>query len=91
MPTETTPVHGSASRYFGGTHTTMHMLLDDVKEEDLIAYMEEADLITPDPDDVMYFALALKLNCSIWSNDKKLKHQDKIKVYFTEELVKELD
>ena len=36
----------------------------------------------------MYFALALKLNCGIWSNDKKLKNQDKVKVYSTEDLLK---
>ena len=36
-------------------------------------YISEAKAICPDPDDVEYFALALKLQCSIWSNDKKLK------------------
>lgn len=40
--------------------------------------------------DSEYFALALKLNCAIWSNDKRLKQQDKIKVYSTEDLVKVL-
>lgn len=48
----------------------------------------DADSISPDPDDVQYFALALKLRCGIWSNDKKLKKQRKIKVYSTEDLVK---
>ena len=56
--------------------------------EELIPYVEEAEKITPDPDDMAYFALALKLNCAIWSNDKKLKVQDKIKVYNTHELSK---
>ncbi len=54
--------------------------------EELVPYVEEAEKITPDPDDMAYFALALKLNCAIWSNDKKLKVQDKIKVYNTHEL-----
>jgi len=54
--------------------------------EELIFYVEEAEDLTPDPDDMVYFALALKLNCIIWSNDKKLKEQDKIKVYSTHEL-----
>ena len=44
--------------------------------------------ITPDLDDMVYFALALKLNCPIWSNDKKLKQQNKIKIYHTHELNK---
>jgi len=56
--------------------------------EELVPYIEEAEKLTPDPDDMAYFALALKLNCAIWSNDKKLKEQDKIKVYNTHELNK---
>lgn len=57
-----------------------------VPEEDFTDYIKEAEKITPDPNDVVYFALALKLGCAIWSNDKKLKSQDKIKIYSTEEL-----
>lgn len=56
--------------------------------EELVPYVEEAEKITPDPDDMTYFALALKLNCVVWSNDKKLKEQNKIKVYNTHELSK---
>ena len=56
--------------------------------EELTPYVKEAEKITPDPDDMAYFALALKLNCAIWSNDKKLKEQDTIKVYHTHELKK---
>ena len=56
--------------------------------EELTPYVEEAEGITPDPDDMAYFALALKLNCAIWSNDKKLKGQDKIQVYNTYEIDK---
>ena len=53
-------------------------------------FKNEAELITPDPDDTQYFALALKLGCAIWSNDKLLKKQDKVKVFSTSELSKEL-
>lgn len=59
-----------------------------VPPEELIQYFKEAEQITPDPDDMIYFALALKLNCPIWSNDKKLKKQNRIKVYHTHELNK---
>ena len=54
----------------------------------MVPYVEEAEKLTPDPDDMAYFALALKLNCSILSNDKKLKEQNKIEVYNTHELNK---
>ncbi len=56
--------------------------------EEIISYVGEAKKITPDPADMAYFALALKLNCAIWSNDKRLKEQDKIKVHNTHELSK---
>lgn len=54
--------------------------------EELTEYVDEAEKLTPDPNDMAYFALALKLNCAILSNDKKLKEQTKIKVYHTKEL-----
>lgn len=69
-------------------------LLNNIKvipSEFYIEKSEEADIISPDKDDVMYFALALKLNCAIWSNDKKLKEQNKIKVYSTEDLMQILN
>ena len=56
--------------------------------EELVPYVEEAEKLTLDPDDMAYFALALKLNCAIWSNDKKMKEQNKIEVYNTHELNK---
>ena len=56
--------------------------------EELITSVDEADKLTPDPDDMAYFALALKMNCAIWSNDKKLKEQKKVKIYHTHELAK---
>jgi len=56
--------------------------------EELVPYVEEAEKLTPDHDDMAYFALALKLNCAIWSNDKKMKQQDRIEVYNTHELDK---
>ena len=43
-----------------------------------------------DEKDTHYVALALKLNCQIWSNDNDLKKQNKkVKVYNTRELLEE--
>ena len=55
--------------------------------EGLELFLERASEISPDEDDVPYFALALRLGCPIWSNDKKIKEQGAIKVYSTHELV----
>lgn len=50
--------------------------------------MLEAKEICPHKKDVEYFALALKLNCPIWSEEERLKKQNKIKVFSTKELLK---
>ena len=44
-----------------------------IPNEETEKYMGEAGRICPDMKDVDYFALALKMKCSIWSNDKILK------------------
>lgn len=59
-----------------------------IPQEEFIDKLDEATLICPDINDIMYFALALKLGCPIWSNDKKLKEQNKVKVYSTGDLIK---
>ena len=72
----------------------MHMLKDIitvVPQEEYSKFIEEAKKFSPDPKDVLYLALALKLKCAVWSNDKKLKTQDKVKIYSTEELKNELN
>ncbi len=58
-----------------------------IPKEDLDPFFKIADSIAPDPDDFMYFALALYVEADIWSNDKKLKDQDTIKVWSTEDIL----
>ncbi|MBI3412583.1 MAG: PIN domain-containing protein [Candidatus Aenigmarchaeota archaeon] len=43
--------------------------------------------LASDPDDTDFFAVALKLDCAIWSNDRDFKNQSKIEVYTTTELL----
>ena len=48
--------------------------------------LDEARAIISDEKDTAYVALALTLNCPIWSNDKRLKRgQTKIGIYSTSE------
>ena len=49
--------------------------------------LPHARKICPDKNDVMYFALAMKLKCPIWSNDRKLKEQKFVRVYSTEDML----
>jgi len=57
--------------------------------EEYSSFMGEASAI-PDPDDVDFVALALKLGCPTWSNDKGLKQQTVVKVFSTSELIESL-
>jgi predicted nucleic acid-binding protein len=61
-----------------------------ITKEEVESFINLADKISPDPDDVQYFATALKLNCGIWSNDKELKNQKHVEIYSTSDLIKML-
>lgn len=56
--------------------------LKEIKEK-----WDAAKDICPDPNDVPYFAVSLRIKCPLWSNDKKLREQDKVMVLNTGELV----
>jgi predicted nucleic acid-binding protein len=60
-----------------------------IPNEETERFIPEAKKICPDPKDVDYFALALKMKCPIWSNDKVLKTKQKVlTIYSTEDLIK---
>lgn len=56
---------------------------------ELTKHISKAQQISPDPKDIAYFALALKLKLGIWSNDKALKNQDIVNVYNTQEIIED--
>ncbi len=51
-------------------------------------FMPKAKKISPDPDDALYFGLAILTGADIWSNEKRLKKQDEIKVWSTGDLIR---
>jgi len=61
--------------------------LKTISKDEVRSFIDTANKISPDIDDALYFSVALKLNCAIWSNDKDLKNQDFVKIYSTSELV----
>ena len=71
------------------------ILREEIKvfsEQEYDKYLPEAQKISPHDSakDDPYFALALSLNCPIWSDEKSFKQQSKVKVYSTAELIKEI-
>ena len=65
--------------------------IDFISFEEFSEFSKKAEQISPDPNDVQYFALALKLNGAIWSNDKALKTQFEVEVLSTGDLIKMMD
>ncbi len=59
-----------------------------IPEKSFLKYMSQAKKICPDEKDMIYFALALYLKCGIWSNEKKLKQQNKVAVHSTHDLIR---
>jgi predicted nucleic acid-binding protein len=66
--------------------TIIEEVINIILKEEFDNLMMHAKKISPDIKDAAYLALAMMLNCPIWSNDKNLKKQDKIKIFSTEEL-----
>ncbi len=57
--------------------------------ESYASFMPEANEISPHGEETMddpYFALALSLNASIWSDERAFKQQESVKIYNTNEL-----
>jgi len=59
-----------------------------VPVSELKFFLEKAKQLSPDPDDALYFALALRSKCGIWSNDKALKSQNEVEIHSTADLLK---
>jgi len=79
----------------GRTDNELHKLIEilrkrikTISNEETEKFIVKAREICPDNKDVDYFALAIKLNCALWSNDKELKNQNKVIIYSTTELLK---
>ena len=57
-----------------------------VKKEKYEKYIEETEKICVDKKDVVFLALALSLKIPLWSEDKNLRKQNRVKIYSTREL-----
>ena len=62
--------------------------IEVIPSSELKSFLKKASAISPDIDDIPYFAAAIKFNCPVWSEDKELKRQNKIKIYSTSDLLK---
>ena len=68
----------------------LHQVITIVPEEEYEKFVEKAKIVCPDEKDEMYFALALKTNLPLWSNDAQLKEQTSVRILNTKELLEVL-
>ena len=84
---EITRKAGKTNEHINGIIANFHKIITIIPQIEIQEFLEQAKKITPDICDIMYFALALKLNCPIWSNDAALKNQKEVQIYSTAELM----
>ncbi len=68
----------------------LEKLIESIGKLQYNEFIPKSRELSPHIKDVPYFALALHLNCPIWSDEIAFKKQSKVKVYSTSELVKEV-
>lgn len=54
-------------------------------------FLEEAEKICPDPNDIEYFSLALSKDIPFWSSDKPLNQQYGVRIISTKEIIKRFE
>jgi len=60
-----------------------------VNDKELAPFIPAAQTLTSDIKDISYFACALYKDTVIWSNDKEFKKQKRVRVFTTDEMIKE--
>jgi predicted nucleic acid-binding protein len=74
---------GLNKKQFNELRNELAIAVEFISIENYKDKLKEALKISPDENDIDFFALCLKLNIPLWSNDKLLKEQKKIIVLNT--------
>ncbi len=82
---------GKTGKGFKRDLNKLKELITFVNQNILKAFEEKAKELAPHDKDIPFFALALKLNASIWSNELAFKKQSVIPVFRTQELIELLE
>ena len=78
---------GIRTNEFNELMKSLSILVEFVKEPEYVKFINEAKSLFPKHlKDVDFFALALKFDCPLWSNEKLHKKQSRVKVFNTDEI-----
>ena len=78
---------GLSEKEFNGARSDLAIAVSFVPLEEYEKFLKLALKFSPDPNDVDFLALAMKLKLPLWSNDSGLKKQSKVEVISTLDLL----
>jgi predicted nucleic acid-binding protein len=81
---------GLNKKQFNELRNELAIVVEFIPIENYKNKLKEALKISPDENDIDFFALCLKLNIPLWSNDKLLKEQKKIIVLNTYDVLERI-
>ena len=76
---------------FNGMRKELINIVDFIPLEFYQEFLTNSKDLSPDSNDIDFFALSLKLSCPIWSNDSQFKKQGEITVFNTQEIIELLN
>ena len=80
-------VSNSGLRTFRQAEQRLLKMVHFVRLSEFRNEVKEAAGKISDPKDIVYVALAGKIGCPVWSNDRHLKEQSEVPVFTTKELI----
>ena len=78
---------GLSKKEFNDVRSNLAIAVEIIPLEEYGKFLKPALSFSPDPNDVDFLALALKLKLPLWSNDSGLKKQNKVKIFSTSDLL----
>ena len=78
---------GLSKKEFNDTRSNLAIAVELIPLEEYEKFLKPALKFSPDPNDVDFLALAMKLKLPLWSNDSGLKKQNKVKIFSTFDLL----
>lgn len=74
---------------FNDIYNILKEIITIIPAEEFKEFLKSAEKILADHlKDIPYFALALKLKCTVWSNEAGLKNRNGVIVYSTQDILK---
>ncbi|MEK6869158.1 MAG: PIN domain-containing protein [Nanoarchaeota archaeon] len=78
---------GLSKKEFNDARSNLAIAVEFVPLEEYEKFLKPALKFSPDPNDVDFLALAMKLKLPLWSNDSGLKKQSKVEILSTLDLL----